>query len=157
MSMTAPQAFIPRNRLASALKDTGGETAAELIAAADRLVAGKCEAIKAYVGETVARIVALETVRDEELRAQGETIGRDALGIADVAGAAGLETLGEVARGLAVAVQALRESGVWRADVLRLHISGLRAVATGQAGPPEAVGALLLQLRALRAAFGATE
>ncbi|MBS0295625.1 MAG: hypothetical protein JSR45_04885 [Proteobacteria bacterium] len=155
--MAAPQAFIPRNRLAAALAGSHGDAPADLVAEANRLVAEKSNTIRAFVTEAVARIVAQERCDDDVLFARCDSLSGEALDVADVAAAAGLEAAGEIARGIAVAVQALRESGAWRPEAVRLHIAALRAIGTSEATSAQAASTLLAELCALRATFGAAE
>jgi hypothetical protein len=152
--MSAPRVFEPENRLAGILTETGGHSAAELIAAADKRVAALAPVIRAYVEQRLAVILAHASKSEDVIFAECRALGDVALDIAAVAGAAGMETVGEITQGIGAMVEGLFSSGAWHSDALLLHIEALSLV------EPEGSPAnreILDNLRAMRLSIGLAE
>jgi hypothetical protein len=149
--------YLPENRLKKILLSQDAPTAGELVAAAEGRVAGLEGRIRAYVAEKQKEIAAFATKADDILFAECRALGDAALNVAEVAGAAGLDDVGEVSRGISAMVDSLVTSGVWHTDALRLHIDALALLDQG-AEADEAKNALVLQrLRIMREAIGIPE
>ena len=123
--MAKARVFTPENRLAKTFGTTAGCSAPELIAAAEVRVTALRPAIRAHVSQKLEAILRYASEGDDVLFAESCNLGEAALSIAEVAGAAGLETVGEIARGISAMVENLVTRGVWHTDALRLHIQAL--------------------------------
>lgn len=155
--MTIARIFTPENRLADVLQSLEGPTAEELIADAESRVSALGEAIRAYVAEKLEEIRVFAERGEEELFAECRTLGGAALDVAEVAGAAGMEAVGEVARGISAMVDNLVTSGVWHTDALRLHLDALALVNRGGGGLDDESEVILRRLRGMREAVGVVE
>ena len=154
--MSAVRIFKPHNPLSKIIDPCDGAKAEYLIASARTRVAALDSEIRGYVARMLDKIAAYATVDDDSLFAARAAVGATALNIADVAGAIGMETIGEIARGLDAMVQSAAHGGVWRPDAVRLHIQSLGMV--DQTRPDRTGEATILEnLRALRLAAGAGE
>ena len=153
--MANARIFKPENRLAQAMG--GGQTAADLIAAADARIAALQPAVRSYVDEHLKRILRYATASEDVLFSECRELGRDALAVAEVAGAAGLETIGEITRGINAMVQSLTARGIWHTGALRLHLSALALVSQAQNQGAGDNSVMLNQLHAMRASLGIDE
>jgi hypothetical protein len=104
----------------------------------------------------VGHIIAFAACSEEDLFAESSKLGRHALNVADIAGAAGLKTIGEVANGINSLLQNLSSSGLWHSEALRLHLNAMALINEGSAGA-QAEAVVLERLRAMRRAIGAQE
>lgn len=152
--MSAARVFEPDNRLAGILTETGGHTAAELIAAANKRVADLAPVIRVHVEQRLAVIHAHASKSEAVIFAECRALGDVALEIAGIAGAAGMETVGEIAHGIGAMVEGLFSSGAWHSDALLIHMEALSLVeAEGSSRNRE----ILDNLRAMRLSIGLTE
>lgn len=155
--MIVARIFTPENRLANILHSADAPTGAELVAAAEGRLANLQDRIRDYVAEKHKEIVAYAALGDDILFAECGALGEAALGVAEVAGAAGLVTVGEIARGISAMVDSLFSSGVWHTDALRLHIDALALVDPHASdGAPDS-DRILKRLRTMREAVGILE
>lgn len=155
--MSAARIFTPENRLAKILQTLDGPTAAELVADADARVAKLSGAIRGYVDEKVGVILAFADQGEDVLFAECRTLSETALNVAEVAGAAGMEAIGEVARGITAMVDSLLTSGVWHSDALKLHLNALTLVNQTGGKMTGDNKVILARLRGMREAVGVTE
>lgn len=132
--MQTVRIFTPENRLAQALRSQEGPTAESLIADADARVAGLADSIRVFVADRIALIAPYADRPEDELFAGCKDIGGPAMNIAEVAEAAGLDTVGAVARGVCLMLDGLVGPGVWHTEALRIHLRALRLVG-GPDGP----------------------
>ncbi len=155
--MIATKIFWAENRLAKILPKVGGAAFEDLVAASEARVALLADKIREHVSAQVAQIVKIHDMGEEEMFAQCIEIGDAAMNIAETAGAAELQPVGEAARGIRAMVDSLVSSGVWHSDALALHITSL-ALLNGPT-PPSAkeTKAILKRLHDLRAAIGVAE
>ncbi len=146
--------FRPENRLAKILADLTGESAQVLIAEANARVEALGDVIRAYVREKL-EVIALYGAADEAvLFAESRTLGDAARGVSEVAGAAGMDTIGEIACGICAMIDNLTANGVWHTEALKVHISALKLVNQGAVGRDAGNDAILERLTAVRAAVG---
>lgn len=155
--MTVARIFTPENRLSKILDSIDAPTTAELLMDAECRVAQLSEAIHAYVAEKLREILAFATEGEEVLFAQCQSLSDAALKVAEVAGAAEMEAIGEVARGISAMVDSLMTSGVWHSDALRLHLDALALVNQSGGGMSEENKVILARLRGMREAIGVVE
>lgn len=155
--MSATRIFTPENRLAMALEGIETVPVQVLAAEAERRVARMGAAIRAYVAEKLEVITRYASQSDEALFGECRGLGSAALDIAEVAAAAEMDAIGEVACGIRTMIDALLSSGVWHTDALRLHIDALFLLnQTG--GRRDAENEIILaRLRTMRDAIGVTE
>jgi hypothetical protein len=149
--------FTPENRLAKVLASLEGKTEAELVGAAEARVARLEAVIRDYVKEKLARLLDYARIGEEALFAECRDLGAQANDIAEVASAAGLTAIGEVARGIGAMVDSLIRRGVWHTDALRLHLDAL-VLLNQRSGANDADDAIMLErLRGMRSAIGVLE
>lgn len=155
--MTVARIFTPENRLAKILVELDGATPAELIAAADGRVATLNAAIRGYVDDKLKEIMAFASQGEDVLFAECRTLADASLNVAEVAGAAGLDAVGEVARGISAMVEGLITSGVWHSDALRVHLEALALVNQAGGRMSEENEVILKRLRGMRQNIGVVE
>lgn len=155
--MTAARIFTPENRLAHILQTIDAPTAAELVADADGRVDKLGEAIRAYVAAKLEEIMGFAEQGEDVLFAECRTLADASLNVAEVAGAAGLEALGEVSRGISAMVESLITSGVWHSDALKLHLDALALMNQAGGRMTEENKTILARLRGMREAIGVTD
>jgi hypothetical protein len=155
--MTAARIFTPENRLSKILLAIDAPTSDDLIADASMRVAQLEGAIRAYVAEQLKEIMAYANAGEDVLFAESRTLGDKALNVAEVAGAAGMDAVGEVARGISAMVDNLVSSGVWRTDALKLHLNALALVNRGGGERTPESDLILKRLRGMREAVGVLE
>ena len=148
------QIFTPENRLTRILSNTTGETPSRLISDADALVEALGDTLRAYVGEKLEVIAAYAAADEDRLFAESRSLGDAARGVAEIAGAAGMETTGEIARGICGMIENLVTNGVWHTEALKVHINALKLVNQRAVGRDAGNEAILGRLSALRAAVG---
>ena len=150
-----PKMIIPRNRLAGMVDAPKGDNARSLVdAAAEQLIVLR-PSLEAYVRPRVKRLLSFMAEPDESLFAESRSLGAAALEIAEVAGAADMVTVGEIARGISAMVDSLVANGIWHSDALRVHLHALSLAAS--AADPSGGPIMLDRLRAMRGALGITE
>ena len=91
---------------------------------------------------------------EDQLFAESAILGAAALSVAEVAGAAGMAGVGEVARGICALTNAVRTKGFWHAEAVRVHINALSLLC--QSGR-EDDGSVAKQLNTMRTALGVSE
>lgn len=155
--MTVARIFTPENRLAQILDNLDAPTAAELVAEAEGRASKLSVAIRAYVEEKLADIMAFATQGEEVLFAECQTLSTAALNVAEVAGAAEMEAIGEVARGISAMVEGLVTGGVWHSDALKLHLDALALVTQAGGRLTDENKVILARLRGMREAVGVAE
>ena len=155
--MTVARIFTPENRLAKILDNLDAPTAAELVAEAEGRVSKLSVAIRGYVEEKLTTIMAFATQGEDVLFAECQTLSDAALNVAEVAGAAEMEAIGEVARGISAMVDGLISSGVWHSDALKLHLDALALVNQGGGKMTDENKVILARLRGMRDAVGVVE
>ena len=148
------QIFTPENRLAPILGGLAGETPNQLIAEADARVGALRGVIRNYVAKGLEVIAGYATADESILFAESATLGDVARGVAEIAGAAGMETIGEIACGICAMIESLTTNGVWHTEALRVHINALKLVNQGAVGRDATDDAILRRLSAVRAAVG---
>lgn len=155
--MRTVRIFTPENRLARALQSHDGPTAESLLADADVRVASLAGSIRLFVADRIALVAPYADRPEEELFAGCKDIGEPAMNIAEVAEAAGLDTVGAVARGVCIMLDGLVSLGVWHTEALRIHLRALRLVGEPD-GPIGAEGRRIADdLLALRQSLGLPE
>ncbi len=155
--MSEARVYAVRNRISGALLSKDGPTVESLVSDADARVGRLADSIGAFVAGKVVVLAAWAEQPDETLFADCQAIGEPAMNIAEVAEAAGLDTVGAVARGICVMLDGLVSRGIWRPEALRIHLRALSLV-HGQSGQPGSDGrAITRELLALRLSQGFTE
>lgn len=155
--MSAARVFTPENRLGKILHSLGGPTAGEMVAEAERRVEALADTIRTFVAAKVKLILPFAEQDDDVLFAECRTLGDTAVQIAEVAAAAKLGAVGEVARGIANMVDGLLACGVWHGEALRVHIRALKLVAEPQGRPASNDEAIVDRLREMRMSIGLGE
>jgi hypothetical protein len=155
--MGAARIFTPENRLAKILLTLDAPDADDLVMEAEARVGRLSDGIRAYVASKLDEIMGYATQGEDVLFAECRTLGAAALNVAEVAGAARLETVGDIARGISAMVDNLITSGVWHTEALRLHLKALVLVNQGDGGRTPANQQILARLRSMREAIGIVE
>jgi hypothetical protein len=155
--MIKPRALTLPNPLASAVDAATGNTARELVAEAAARVSALRPAIRLYVSLRLREIHAFGGESDEVLFAESRTLGDAALAVAETAGAAGMETIGEIAGGISAMVDNLLTQGAWHSDALRLHIQALSLVSQAADGDAPEDRLMLDRLQAMRKVLDVAE
>jgi hypothetical protein len=114
-------------------------------------------AIRAYVAEKLKEISWYADQGEEVMFAESRSLADAAFSVAEVAGAAGLQSIGEIARGIGAMVENLFTSGVWHTDALQLHIGALALINEDGSGTTAENAHILERLRAMREAVGVVE
>lgn len=155
--MSAVRIFTPKNRLAKVLIGDRGEEYDELVARSEKRVESLADDIRAFVAHQISRILCVYECGEVEVFGSCLEISDAAMNIAETAGAAKMEEIGEVARGIRAMVDGLVASGIWHADALALHIDFL-ALLNGGTPPTQAEARkTLTRLQSMRAAIGIVE
>lgn len=154
--MSKARLFTPPNRLADVLQTGRGAPAHEHIANAEKRVADIAPSIRTYVFERAQRILALANERDAASLQLDPTLGATAQEMSEVAGAADLQGMGEVARGISAIVNWAATASQPRPEALALHLDALRLLEAGE-GHAEGEDQMLERLHALRTALGVPE
>ncbi len=123
--MSLVKIFTPENRLADVIGGPDDPTGSSLVRDAETRVFGMRDEIRRHVAEQYKILAARADGPEEAIFADCYQIADAARAISDVAGAAGLEALGEAARGIFALIHALGCKGVWHTDALRLHVNAL--------------------------------
>lgn len=155
--MSVVKIFMPENRLADIIGGPDDPTAASLVRDAETRVFALRDQIRQYVAEQHAILAERADAPEELIFADCQQIAHAARSISDVAGAAGMETLGEAARGIFALINALGCKGVWHTDALKLHVDAL-ALFNSDAPPGNSDSVQILKrLRAMRDWLGVVE
>lgn len=155
--MSVARIFTPENRLGKILHSLGGPTTGEMVAEAEQRVEALADTIQSFVAAQVQLILPFAEQDDDVLFAECHILGDAAVQIAEVAAAAKLEAVGEIARGIATMVDGLLAFGVWHGEALRVHIRALKLVTQPQGRLASNDDAIIDQLREMRLAIGLTE
>jgi hypothetical protein len=155
--MPTARIFTPENRLSKVLDGPGATEKRLLIAAAEERVAERASAIAAFVRAEVQRILAYSAQSDATLFAECWTLEGLALKVAEVAGAAGMEAIGDVTRGIAATVNNLRGTGALHTEALRVHIQSLALVSQGSGGRTRENEVVVDRLATMRRMIGIAE
>jgi hypothetical protein len=154
MKMSTAHVFTPENRLAKILDSLGGTTPEDMISDADRRVAEMTGAIQQFVAEKVTLILPFADQEDDVLFAECRTLAGLAIQVAEVAGAARLKAVGDIAGAIASMIERLVTHGVWHGEALRVHIRALTIVSQTPGRAAEDDNLILENLRRMRAAIG---
>lgn len=149
--------FTPENRLARVLASLQGSAPQQLVADAEARVAELGAAIRRYVQDRLGPIMAFGDLGEDVLFARCRELGAMSLDVAEVAGAAGMEAIGEAARGISAMVEGLVDRGVWHTDALKLHLEALSLLSQSAAPDEGQIKAILDQLVTMRRAIGLSE
>ncbi len=144
------------NTLSKVVVNLGGDAPSKLVEQANERVSTLEGAIRTYCMEQVTHIIAFAALSEEDLFAESAKLGRHALNVADIAGAAGLTAIGEVANGINSLLENLASGGLWHSEALRLHLNSMTLISDGAVGA-QAEKMVLERLRAMRRAIGAQE
>lgn len=154
--MTSVHIFKPPNRLAKVIAPYDGAKAELLVENARSRVAELDSQIRGYVAKMLAKIADYATADDPKLFAARPALAAAALNIADVAGAIGMEAIGDIARGIDAMIESSANGEVWHPDALRLHIHSLGLISQTPGDRTEET-VVVENLRALRRAIGIIE
>lgn len=153
--MPKPRIFKSVNRLAKTISSSDAQPQELLISRAEANVAELGDTFRAHIRANVAEILKHSGQPEDVLFAESKTLGDAALSIAEIAGAANMEAIGEVARGISAMIAGLA-TGVWHSDALLVHVRSLALVS--QLGPPTPQDAVVLdRLAAMRKTIGVVE
>jgi len=155
--MAAVKVSKPANRLAQILEGSDGVSFAKLVEASEVRVDNLLPGLRESVREKIDAITKIYNGGEESLSAGSTEVGDLAMNIAEIAGAARLPALGEVARGICAMIESLLSAGVWHTDGLNLHIMSLTLLGAGKPLPADEVSKMLNQLREMRRAIGVLE
>ena len=148
--MSVVRIFTPVNRLALAIGGNCDPTTDSLIAQAAAQVDALKPGLRDYVTQMRATLAALASQSEELIFAECREIAAAALNICDIAGAAGLESTGEAARGIHAMIDALITKGVWHTDALKLHLDALSLLNSDPPPSEAAARKILSDLKAMR-------
>ena len=152
--MTAVKIFTPVNRLKETVTERYGRDREQLARASEARVEQLAPQLRAQVAEKVARLVALRQVEVDHLCQHTLEIGDAAMGIAELAGAAGQPRLGEAARGVLAMLPALRAGDSRAANAMLVHLTSLELISGQEPGGGDDLAAVLARLAGLRQALG---
>jgi hypothetical protein len=155
--MSVARVFRPDNRLAKILDGADPASAQELVAAAEGRVTELGESLRGYVREKLPVILSFQGAREDELFGGCRILGEAALGVAEVAGAANMGAIGEIARGLSAMVAGLDATGAWHSEAVKVHIDALAIVSRGDGARTPENDIVLARLAAMRSALGVAE
>jgi hypothetical protein len=155
--MAEPRTIYPYNRLSGAIDTLEGESPQKLVAEAGQRVIALRPHIRSYVAAKVAKLSRFATEADEVLISEGRAIGAIALAIAEVAGAGGMQTIGEIARGTSAVVDSLLQKGGWHSTAVRIHLQSLTLASQSQTDEGPAERLMLDRLRIMRKVLGVSE
>lgn len=155
--MSEARVYAVRNRLSGAVLSKDGPTVDSLVSDADARVALLADRIGVFVAGRVAVLAAWAEQPEEALFAGCKSIEEPAMGIAEVAEAAGLDAVGAVARGICVMLDGLMSRGIWHTDALRIHLRALSVVHAESGQPGSANLTIIEELQTLRASLGFTD
>lgn len=155
--MAQAQIIYPYNRLSGAVDVLEGESPQKLVSDAGQLVIALRPKIRAYVAVKVAKLSRFATESDEVILAEGRAIGAIAMAIAEVAGAGGMETIGEIARGTSAVVGGLLQKGGWNSTAVRIHLQSLSLASQSQSNDAAAEKLMLERLQIMRKVLGMSE
>lgn len=153
----AARVFTPENRLAKVLSSLDAPSQAELIAGAQAQVASMRSAVRGYVEEKVRVILRCAAGGEMALFEHSREIETAAINIAEVAGAAGMMAIGEIARGISAMLARLRREGAWHGEALMVHVSSLTLASSATPLTPSEETMMLGRLATMRRAIGVTE
>lgn len=145
------------NRLAKILQGLGGASVNELVRDAEGKVVDLEGKIRGFVQENLKQLLAYAGKGEDVLFADARKLGGYARDIAEVAGAAGMEGIGEVARGISAMIDNLRSNGLWHTDALKLHLDSLLLLGQGPALGRDEQALVLKRLQTMRKAIGVVE
>lgn len=146
--------FMPHNRLAAVIGGDNDPTLGALARDAEARVATLKDRLRDHVHARCDEIARLAAGPEEQVFGDCLAIDRAALDVCEVAGAAGLVEIGEIARGLHEMARALVERGMWHADALRLHLDALVLMRSELRPGPRDAEALVQRLATLRRQLG---
>ena len=155
--MAAVKMSNPANRLAQILEGSDGVSFEEMVAASEVRVENLLPSLRESVREKIDAITEIYEDGEESLFSRSQEVGDLAMNIAEIAGAARLPALGEVARGICAMIESLLSAGVWHTDGLHLHIMSLTLLSAGKPLPADEVSRMLNQLREMRRSIGVFE
>ena len=155
--MAEPRTIFPYNRLSGAVDTLEGESPQKLVSDAGQLVIAMRPHIRSYVAAKVANLSRFATETDEVLLAEGRTIGAITLAIAEVAGAGGMQTIGEIARGTSALVDSLLHKGGWHSTAVRIHLQSLTLASQSQTDDEPAERLMLDRLQIMRKVLAVSE
>ncbi|MES2833161.1 MAG: hypothetical protein V4707_00480 [Pseudomonadota bacterium] len=154
--MSEARVYAVRNRVSKALNSSDAPGAGVLISEADARVAVLAEQIENFVAGQVAQLAMWAEQPEASLFGGCQAIAEPAMNIAEVAGAAEMDAVGAVARGICVMLDDLRRHGIWHTDALRVHLHALTLV-QGQTSEQTSAGLRVVEeLRCLRSSLGFT-
>jgi hypothetical protein len=149
--------FLPENRLADFVGVVDGVLPNELVSAAEARVEDMRESLEEVIAATLEEMLALGMQPEELVFADCREISRLALEIAEIAGAAGMTSIGEAARGVRIMIDSLFLGGVWHSDALRLHFEALQLLSSEPRPGPDEETAILARLQRMRQRVGVRE
>ena len=155
--MSEVRIYEVKNPISEALLSKDGPTAARMVADADKRVALLADRIEAFVASRVALLATWTEQPEDALFSDYETLGRPSRDIAEVAEAAGMDTVGAVAQGLSVLLEGFSNRGIWHAEALRIHLRALALLHNQSPKPESADVTVVEELRALRLSLGLTD
>jgi hypothetical protein len=155
--MAEPRTIYPYNRLSGAVDTLEGESPQKLVSDAGQLVVALRPRIRTYVADKVAKLARFATESDEVLLKEGRAIAAIALAIAEVAGAGGMQTIGEIARGTSAVVDSLLQKGGWHSTAVRIHLQSLSLASQSQTDDGPAERLMLERLQIMRKVLGVSE
>ena len=144
--------YKPENRLAKTMPRPGAPTKGELTKAAETRVETLKPPIRSFVEAKVRTIVGQTTASDDQLFSECRALGDQARDVAEVAGAAGMEAIGEVCLGISAMVDGWTRQGIWRVDALRVHLHALTLV--NQSTSEDNTKSVLERLKLMRRSIG---
>lgn len=146
--------YKPDNHLGRTLDARDAPAAERLVGDAGARLASLREQLVVYVRAETNKVLIYGDAPEDQLFAESTALGEAALSVAEVAGAAGMAGLGEVARGIYSLTNAVRTQGFWHAEAVHVHIGALALLCRlGR----EDDGTVANQLHAMRRSLGVSD
>jgi hypothetical protein len=145
--MTAAKVFKVQNRLSKVVRLPGGKTVAEALRSADKRIESARETCLATLEDKVGRLAAYADQGPSDPAAALDGLYRAADEIFSVAGAFGLNGLGDAAYGLCDLAGRFQVEGPVNWQAISVHVNGIRLLSTGAVADPEMVLAGLREVR----------
>jgi len=155
--MPTAKLYAPKNGLAKVIGGADDLTAVMLASRAEARVRGVSDQLRPHVLAASDRLIGLASQSDAEVKANRWQIGELALAICEVAGAAGLDAIGDVARGIRAMTESWAQTGIWHSEGFKLHVDALTLLDADPDRSAASSAGLLLRLRHMRAWLGVAD
>lgn len=142
------------NRLAGAVDTQDGSSVRLLVQEAERRLIVLRPRLKSHCMALLERLLRFALATDEIEGEERREIGRLSLALAELAAAAEMETIGEIARGVSALTAKGGSAGNWDSAAVRLHLQALHVANKGTISTPDEDDLILDRLQRLRDVLG---